>query len=113
MEIKIMPKDTLAELLFFLAENCDFYSIEKLLDSEMTLEEVRSALRELGQGLLMEVSKEGAQGYNPQDDSKLSKEAKAILSYLSPGEEKTLLSAFGFIEKPKVILKKEISKPKQ
>lgn len=112
MDIKIMPKDTLAELLFFLAENCDFSSIEKMLDPEMNIEEVRSALRELGQGLLLEVSKEGL-SYDPQDDSKLSKEAKAILSYLSPGEEKTLLSAFGFIEKPKAILKKEISKPKQ
>jgi len=101
MEIKTIPKDTLAELLFFLAENEEFGSVQKLLAEGVTVEEVRASLRELAEGLRKEAAAELANHYNAQKDTRLSKEAKTIISYLSPGEEKTLLMAFGLIEKSK------------
>lgn len=105
MEIKTMPKDTLAELLFFLAENEEFAAVRGALAEGVSVEEVRSVLRELAQALVKELSKEGTESYNAQKDHRLSKEAKDIISYLSPGEEKSLLQAFGIIEKPKSVIK--------
>lgn len=101
MELKIMPKETVAELLFFLAEHEEFASIQEHLASGVGVEDVRSALKELAEVLRREAVLEADSQYNPQKDNKLSDEAKKIISYLSPGEEKTLLTAFGFIEKPK------------
>lgn len=105
MDIKTMPKDTLAELLFFLAENETFDSVQKLLADGVTVEEVRAGLRELAEGLRREATLELSKQYNAQKDTRLTKEAKTIISYLSPGEEKTLLTAFGLVEKPKSALK--------
>ena len=94
-----MPKETLAELLFFLSENEEFESVKKLIGEGVTVEEVRASLREMAEGLHKEVAAEVANQYNAQKDSRLSPEAKEIISYLSPGEEKTLLTAFGLLEK--------------
>ena len=105
MDIKTMPKETLAELLFFLAENEEFASVHKLLGEGVTVKEVRGSFRELAEGLHKEVAAEVANQYNAQKDNRLSAEAKEIISYLSPGEEKTLLTAFGLIEKTKTLQK--------
>lgn len=105
MELKNMPKETLAELLFFLAENEEFPSVREQLADGVTVEEVRAALRELAEGLLREAHAETGTQYNPQKDKRLSPEAKNIISYLSPGEEKSLLKAFGFVDAPKSVLK--------
>lgn len=105
MKIQTFPKETLAELLLFLAENEEFSSVQNLLVEGVTLAQVRGALRELACELKREASTENGNSYNPQKDSKLSKEAKAIISYLSPSEEKSLLQAFGLIEKAKPVLK--------
>ncbi|MDO8526520.1 MAG: hypothetical protein Q7T03_02400 [Deltaproteobacteria bacterium] len=114
MEIKIMPKETLAELLFFISENEAFESVKNLLADGVTVQEVRSALREVAEGLHREAAAELAGQYNAQKDARLSKEAKTIISYLSPGEEKSLLSAFGLIEKTKSALQTQThSKSKQ
>lgn len=114
MDIQTMPKETLAELLFFLAENEVFSSVEKLLVDGVTVEEVRAALREVAEGLRREAAAEQDKQYNAQKDNRLSKEAKTIISYLSPGEEKSLLTAFGLIDKAKSVLNTETpSKPKQ
>ncbi len=104
MDTHVMPKETLAELLFFLAENEEFGSVKKLLVDGFTIEEVRAALRELAEGLRKEASQEATHQYNAQKDIRLSKEAKDIISYLSPGEEKSLLTAFGLVEKSKSVL---------
>lgn len=104
MELKTMPKETLAELLFFLAENEEFTSIQQHLAEGVTVEEVRMSLKELGEVLRKEAATEADTQYNPQKDVKLTGEVKKVISYLSPGEEKTLLTAFGFVEKPKTTL---------
>ncbi|OGQ44926.1 MAG: hypothetical protein A3H42_05045 [Deltaproteobacteria bacterium RIFCSPLOWO2_02_FULL_46_8] len=104
MEIKSMPKETLAELLFFLAENEEFTAVEKSLAEGVSVEEVRAGLRELGEALRREAAQESAGQYNAQKDRSLTKETKTIISYLSPGEEKTLLTAFGLIDKTKTLL---------
>lgn len=98
MEFKTMPKEAIAELLFFLAEHEDFSSIRQL-NGGVTVQEVRAAFREVAQRLRQEADTEWAShSYNPQKDRRLSKEAKEIISYLSPGEERTLLSAFGLVD---------------
>jgi len=104
MKIQTMPKETLAELLLFLADHEEFASVEELLIDGMTLQQVRSALRELALELKREAAQEAESDYNPQKDSRLAKETKTIISYLSPGEEKTLLQAFGLVEKMKSAL---------
>ena len=101
MNITTMPKDTLSELLLFLSENEEFSSMSKLMGEGITSEEVRAALRELAVGLRQEAAAEAAkQAYDAKKDSHLSKDAKTIISYLSPGEERALLTAFGLLEKP-------------
>lgn len=96
-----MPKETLAELLLFLAENEEFASVSKLLHEGITPEEIRAAFREVAIGLRQEAAAEASkQGYDAKKDRLLTKESKTIISYLSPGEERTLLTAFGLIDKP-------------
>lgn len=104
MKIETLPKETLAELLLFLSEHENFDSVEKQLAGGITKAQVRAALRELAEGLMRLAQEENEGLYNPQRDHRLSKEAKTIISYLSPGEEKTLLTAFGLIESKKISL---------
>lgn len=104
MEIHVMPKDALSELLLFLAENEEFESVKNFLVDGFTVQEVKGALRELAEGLRKEASQEAGPGYNAQKDGRLTKEAKEIISYLSPGEEKSLLTAFGLVEKTKTAI---------
>ena len=104
MELHTMPKETLAELLFFLAENEEFNAVKETLIDGFTVEEVRASLRELAEGLRKEAGSEVTHQYNAQKDVRLSKEAKDITSYLSPGEEKSLLTAFGLVEKQKSVV---------
>ena len=95
MEMKSLPKETLADLLLFLAEYEEFHSVSKLIKEGITVEEVRENLRTLAATLKQEA---GAEPYQAQKDNKLSDEAKSLISCLSPGEEKTLLKAFGLID---------------
>ena len=100
MDIKTMPKETLAELLLFLAENEEFSSLQKLLDGGFAPEEVQAAFRELAVGLRQEAIQETSQQIQDvKNDSFLTKKTKTIISSLSPIEEKTLLTVFGLIEK--------------
>lgn len=97
MNIKTMPKDTLAELLLYLSEHEDLSSVEKL-NGVITSEEVRAALRELAGELARESASERRTTYDAKGCKKLSKEAKNVISCLSPREERSLLSAFGLID---------------
>lgn len=100
MKITVMPKQTAAELLLFLAEHEEFSSVAKLLEDGVTVEEVCSLLREVSKELLMESAIElKDKKYDLKKDAHLSKQAKDIISYLSPHEEKTLLEAFGLVDK--------------
>lgn len=98
-KISVMPKETLAELLLYLADNESFTSVTKNLGEGITVEETRAALRELAR----ELSREAMASRGSVDEAKeaahLSRKAKEIMSYLSPNEEKALLSAFGLAEK--------------
>ena len=98
MDLKTLPKETVSELLFYLAEHEEFSSVAQL-HGGVTVEEVRAAMREVAGKLRQEADAEwGAHHYDAQKDRSLSKEAKDIISYLSPGEERALLSAFGLVE---------------
>lgn len=100
-----MPKEALAELLLFLAEKEEFESVRGELADGVTMEEVRGSLSELATALQKEAAEEENTAYNPQKDIRLSKETKTLITYLSPGEEKSLLGAFGVVEKPKSVIK--------
>ncbi len=100
MKISIMPKHTASELLLFIADHEDFSSSEKLLGNDITSEEIKALLREVSAGLMQESQKEGRQEkFDVKKDANLSKQTKNIISYLSSHEEKTLLEAFGLLEK--------------
>jgi len=111
MDLKSMPKETASELLLFLSESENFESVRELLVGDVTTEEVRGLLREIATQLQKEVF-ESSKEEEPLKNVRLTKEAKEIISYLSPHEERSLLSAFGIIEKPKS-LKKEKELPKR
>lgn len=96
----VMPKETLVELLIYLAENERFASVSDHLGEGLSVEEVRAALRELGRELGLEAL---AEQKNDIDEVKkgghLTPKTKKIISYLSDHEEKKLLSAFGLLGK--------------
>ncbi len=98
MKITVMPKGTLSELLYFLAENERFSSVSDHLGSGVSVTEVRAVLRELAR----EISAEASSGLTDTDAKKnlhISRKARKTMTYLSAHEEKTLLSAFGLVTK--------------
>ena len=100
MKISVMPKQTASELLMFLADHEEFSSASKLLGEDITSQEISSLLREVSAGLMQEWMKESRDDkFDAKKDTNLSKQTKNILSYLSPHEEKTLLEAFGLVDK--------------
>ena len=100
MKITVMPKHTAAELLLFIAEHEEFSSVTKHLEEGVTVEEVHALLREISKQLMQEAAAEfKGEKYDTKKDTNLSKQAKDIISYLSPMEEKTLLEAFGLVDK--------------
>ncbi len=100
MKITVMPKQTAAELLLFLSDQEEFASVSKLLEDGITAEEVHALLREIAKDLLRESAAELKDGkYDVKKDAHLSQQSKKIISYLSPHEEKTLLEAFGLVDK--------------
>lgn len=94
----VMPKETLGELLLYLADNERFSSVTEHLGEGMSVEEVRAALRELARELGREASAEhGKDIEEAKKTSHLSPKTKKIISYLSDHEEKRLFTAFGLI----------------
>jgi len=96
--IKKMPKETLAELVEYIADNESFCCIEKNLCGSMELQEVREALKELSLELKREAALETGAGNDVRSDKIVSKKARDLLACLSTYEEKKLLRAFGFGE---------------
>ncbi len=91
----MLPKETLSELLFFLVENEELKSIEKLGSFSPT--QVREALKELAVQLRQEADKE--QDYSKIDYKhfeELSPHVKQVLSTLTPREFQTLFKHFGY-----------------
>lgn len=98
LKITLMPKETLSELLHYVAENERFTSISENLSGGIMVEEARAAFRELARELSREALEERGDS-DPTKNAHLSRKTREIISYLSSNEEKTLLKAFGFIEK--------------
>lgn len=98
MNLKSMPKDTLAELLQYLVEHERFTSIEDIAGNDITVPEVKNAIRELARELAKEAASE-TKSYDVKNCKVLSKTSKNVISSLSTREEKILLKKFGLIEK--------------
>ncbi|MBI2343780.1 MAG: hypothetical protein HYV02_05570 [Deltaproteobacteria bacterium] len=98
MELKSMPLDTAAEVLQFLSDHEEFDSLTVAMSEEMTRHDIKTMLRELAVEL-RKVAAASARPYHPKDDKNLTPKARKTLTCLSPMEEKTLLTAFGLIER--------------
>ena len=96
MEKKIasMPKETAAELLYFIAENERFSSVTAQLKGGFTVPQVRALLREVAAGISNDVNDDLP---SVENDSAvvLSSKTKDVIASLSPEEGQKLLSAFG------------------
>ena len=64
----------------------------------LALDEVRALLKELAVELKREAAASPRSTYNVAKCQHLTSPAKQIISYLSPMEERTMLSAFGLID---------------
>lgn len=95
IKISVLPKETLIELLLYLAENEKFPSVAENLEGGVTVTEVKTALRELAVAISREAGDEAVFEVSTKKGANLSPRTKEIISYLSPYEEKTLLTAFG------------------
>ncbi|MFH0800145.1 MAG: hypothetical protein V2A66_08215 [Pseudomonadota bacterium] len=98
INISAMPKETLVELLHYIAENERFNSVSENLAGGVSVEEVRAVLRELARELAREAAAQSAD-VDVKKNSHISRKTREIISYLSPHEEKTLLTAFGLVDK--------------
>ncbi len=93
-----MPKETVAELLYFIAENERFSSVEGRLKGNFTVPQVRTMLREVASSISKEAAAEGDLDCAGAPGG-FSKKTKNVISSLTPEEERKLLSAFGLISK--------------
>ncbi|MBL7684420.1 MAG: hypothetical protein JNK65_00070 [Deltaproteobacteria bacterium] len=91
----MFPKETLSEILFFLAEHESFSSVQKL--GSLTPNQVKEALRSLASELKQQAIQE--QDLSKVDYKKLdelSPKVKQVLSTLTPREFHTLFKNFGY-----------------
>lgn len=95
---RTIPKDILAELIGFIADREPFHSVQKELGGDMTVDQVRDALRELSFELKRESIAESSFCSDSGEDVRVSSQVQNVLSCLSTQEEKKLLRAFGFEE---------------
>lgn len=98
IRMSTMPKETLVELLLYLAENEAFPSVAKNLGDGVTVDDVRAALRELAVGLAREEATSSENVEAMMKKAGLSPKARKIVSALSKREEKAFLSAFGLVD---------------
>ncbi len=98
MKITSLSKEVLSEVLLYLADYERLESLEGVVSC--SIQDVRSALRELAVQLREELTKE-YQSSAIVDSGKianLSGSTKRVLAGLSPREEKTLLRLFGLVD---------------
>lgn len=98
MDLKTMPLDAAAEVLDFLAERETFSALEAA-GEEIQSVEVRAMLRELAVELRKLWAATRSNNGRSEVEEFLTNRAKKLLTCLSPREEKSLLSAFGVIDK--------------
>lgn len=94
----MMPKDALAELVAFIADNESFHSIDTHLQGTMKVAEVRGVLRDLSLQLRRDAASEACATADIRKDRSVKRKTKDVLSCLSSSEEKRLLKACGFEE---------------
>ncbi len=90
----MLPKETLSELLLYLAEHEEFSSLQAL--NSFNPAQVRAALKELAFELRRESEKErdlSKMAYKHLEE--LSPKVKQVLSTLTPREFQTLFKQFG------------------
>ncbi len=88
----MIPKDTLSELLFYLADHEEFKSVESL--GSFTPQEVRDVLRELALSLRQQADQEETGKIDVKHLEELSSKVKHALSTLTPRELKSLVKHF-------------------
>lgn len=98
LNITTMPKEVLGELIAYLGDHESFCSAQTQFAGDLTVEEIRAALRELA----IEIRREAAAETTNAEDffcrKTISKKSKEVLSCLSTYEEKKLLMAFGLTD---------------
>lgn len=101
MEIKTMPKETLGDLLHFIADTESFQETLNLLGDSVEVGQLKRALRELGTRLRDEAKDEApaTAAMNLKQNPFLTEQVKEIISYLTPKEERKVIERFGFLEK--------------
>ncbi|HPW46076.1 MAG TPA: hypothetical protein PKU96_06910 [bacterium] len=98
IKITALPKETLVELLLFLAENESFPCVERDLKGSISVDDAKQAVRELAMALAREEQGERDTSVSSMlKEAGLTPKARKIVSALSSREERALLDAFGFI----------------
>ncbi len=92
MKFKNFTKETVYELLTYLAENEDFSSLETL--KSFSKKEVVEILKEIALGLKEEMNTEEVGARPSLSDTNLSPKTISVLSSLSPKEELLLFKTF-------------------
>jgi len=87
-----IPKDTLAEILIYLAENEKFSSLKDF--GTLSPTKLKNALQDLAQRLKQEASQEFSEEDIKKLEQSLKKPHQAILSKLSSEERERLLRGF-------------------
>ena len=100
MKLKSLPKELFVEVLDYLADYEHLEGLDKILEGDYTILDVRSALREVSLYLRKEMEAEKGEKSLPdfQKGELLSSQAKQVLQVLSPGDERKLLSRFGLLD---------------
>ena len=98
-KIASMPKETAAELLYFLAENERFSSVTQKLKGDFSVPQVRTLLREVAESINRETGGEDALSDRIRTGVEFSDKTKEVISSLTPEEEQKLLTAFGLRSK--------------
>lgn len=92
-----MPKETMIELLEFLAEQEHFSETEALL-GKMAVEDVRTLLKTLASEMKQAAQHEVAAATGTSAEGDLSFLTKKVLAGLSDAEGEKLLRSFGLID---------------
>lgn len=96
MKIRSLPKEVLAEFLYYIADHEPLEKLQKMTTGQFSIDEARDALREVASQLGVESLQEGSE--KKVRLKNVSTEVRHLLSALSPMEEQKLLKVFGLLE---------------
>jgi hypothetical protein len=97
MMLKSMPKETVVQLLLYLAEHESFESIDKGFKGSISPQDVSGILYELAEFVQRTLHTDDP-GLSDEDKQHFSTSVRSVLAALSPSEEQALLRNFGLIE---------------